>query len=279
MKNILVATDLTDRSKNAFARAVQLAQLSGAKLHVLHVRAPLPDDSDPEKIDATAAAISNRVDAFILDRAGNLEIENEVHIEQGGRVHDLIVQTCRRVRADLAVVGRSSRSRDFPTAILRTSGRVVVNATFPVLIVSEPVSGNYAHVLLEAGEPDDTVSMAMLISDFGPDVRMTVLAVSGVAARSTIGLFRRLAAAWRRRRLSNLLSRIAAHRQARRLPHDRVRLETAEGAPLDVLQARLGSTRMDLVAVTDMVRRLQDPELGERTRQALASGSCDVIAY
>nr|MBS0020132.1 universal stress protein [Gammaproteobacteria bacterium] len=150
MKSILVGTDLTGNSENAVIRAIQLSKLSGATLHVLHVNRSVEVPGDP---DATALArdeMGERVRNFVGQYAGSSEIECEAHIESRGRVYERVIEYVRKVRADLVVIGRSMRPDVLPDAVFLTTGHVITDSPAPVLVVTQPVSGNYRHILLEA---------------------------------------------------------------------------------------------------------------------------------
>lgn len=153
MRNILVATNLTGNSENAVIRAIQLSKLSGATLHVLHVARSIQPPGNPDDTALFQAEIGDRIRDFVGRHAASADIEYEAHIENRGRVYEKVVEYTRKVRADLVVIGRSARSDVLPDSVFLTTGHVITNSPAPVLVVTQPVSGSYRHILRNAGFP------------------------------------------------------------------------------------------------------------------------------
>jgi hypothetical protein len=110
MATILVGTDLTDRSRAAIVRSVELVKSAGGRLIVCHAAAqqlpvnPLFPHQTGEAIAEAASAEQRIIDAVtqqVVDATGFAEFDVVVDI---GEAPDVISSQARRVRADLVVV-------------------------------------------------------------------------------------------------------------------------------------------------------------------------------
>ena len=136
-ERILVAIDGSDSSNRAFAKAVELASLTGAELTALAVEGPLPayaatigevDEVKREKdVFFGALAASARKQA---DRAG---VDARVEV-RAGHAAELISQFAAAGGFDLVVLGhRGHFLRDH--LLGSTADRVAEHAPCPVMIV------------------------------------------------------------------------------------------------------------------------------------------------
>jgi nucleotide-binding universal stress UspA family protein len=106
VKNILVGADLTANSENAFIRAIQLAQLTGARLHVLHVDRRLQIPGTESETAAHQSQLRDRLRQFVQSRSGPSGIDYDVYLATGGRAYEVVAQRASSTGADLLVVGR-----------------------------------------------------------------------------------------------------------------------------------------------------------------------------
>lgn len=276
MRNILVAVDLTNNSQNAFNRAIQLAQISGAKLHVLHCAPSQHADDNPDETAALHAALVTRIEKIIQDEAKSVELDSEVRIEYRRiRIYEAIHRHARSVRADLVVVGRSKSSEGFPRFVLLRTGRIVVNAYCPVLVVVRPVSREYLHVALEVDLSVYVENIIPLVLDFGKQVEMKIL--HRHPADPPHGLLQRFLRGLRERRLRQYGAQAVRLLQARGLPDSQVSFETTSTGNTETLLAQLKDKDVDVVVVTDLYRKLQHPDTGDGLRSALRAVTCDVL--
>jgi nucleotide-binding universal stress UspA family protein len=108
---IVVGTDGSDTAEVALRRAIELASLTGAKLHVVSAYEPAPAHVGGNKPVAEAADWSVgsdfKVDA-VLQRArhaaGGKDVEIEVHAPKGDAA-DSLIQAARESDADVIVLG------------------------------------------------------------------------------------------------------------------------------------------------------------------------------
>lgn len=110
-KSIVVGTDGSQTADRAVARALELARLTKAKLHVVSAYAPSPTRVTGGAPAAEAAEWSVRPDFkvdSVLERAGDQARRNDIEIETHapkGDPGDAIVALAKEIDADLIVLG------------------------------------------------------------------------------------------------------------------------------------------------------------------------------
>jgi nucleotide-binding universal stress UspA family protein len=138
MHTLLVATDGSESSEHAVAFAIELAQMTGAALEVVSVRATwasaaagVPfltlDGDDASQQIAESAAVRAR-------RAG---VDSTAHALEGDTV-SCIVDTAAKVHAELLVVGSRGLGSISGAALGSVSRALVRRSPVPVTIVRHP---------------------------------------------------------------------------------------------------------------------------------------------
>jgi nucleotide-binding universal stress UspA family protein len=135
--SILVAIDGSDCSERALAKALELAQLTGARLTALAVEGPLPayaatigevDEVKREK-DAFFRSLATRAQQTAEDAGVELDV-----VIRPGHAAELISEVAEEGRHDLVVLGRRGHFvRD--RLLGSTADRVAEHAPCPVMIV------------------------------------------------------------------------------------------------------------------------------------------------
>ncbi|MCW5774504.1 MAG: universal stress protein [Rhodospirillaceae bacterium] len=138
IRSILFATDLSERSDRAFARAVALAREHGAKLTVVHVvEGELPVALVARRRDEASQIVAAELSAL------QPRLKVELTLETGDP-YAAILQCAKSVDADLIVLGRH-RARPLVDLFVGTTvERVIRLGALPVLVVRNRVSGPYA---------------------------------------------------------------------------------------------------------------------------------------
>jgi len=167
IKKILYATDLSENARYAFAYAVSLADLYGAKIALLHV---LPEVSelmdkhvigyiDPDRWeDIKAEHFTEAKEALIGKRKGHLAIKDVLHqfsekvkegqegegfitddiiVERGNPVEQIIKHAQER-SCDLIVMGTHGHGTLEDVMLGSTARRVIRRSKTPVLVVRLP---------------------------------------------------------------------------------------------------------------------------------------------
>jgi nucleotide-binding universal stress UspA family protein len=134
---ILVAIDGSDASERALAKAIELAQLTGAELTALAVEGPLPayaatiGEVEEVKREKDSFFESLAAEARLMGREAGVELSVEV---RAGHAAELISRVAAEGRYDLVVLGhRGHFLRDH--LLGSTADRVAQHAPCPVMIV------------------------------------------------------------------------------------------------------------------------------------------------
>ena len=167
VKNILYATDLSENARYAFAYAISLANLYGAKLTLLHVLPEVPDILDSTVIgyinserweeikqqhfqEAKQSLIGKRRDHLaikeVLDQfceeakkeseGGGIETD-DILVEKGNPVEQILKQAEEK-NCDLIVMGTKGQSTLADAVMGSTARRVLRRSQKPVLVVRLP---------------------------------------------------------------------------------------------------------------------------------------------
>lgn len=117
MKRILVPLDGSDFAEQALSAAQALAIRSGAEIHLLSVASPEPPVQFPFADDAE---LTGWVDEELARSQGYLE---QAAARLAARSAELRVETCVKVGAVVATIGRVAEDLDACLVILTTHGR------------------------------------------------------------------------------------------------------------------------------------------------------------
>lgn len=135
MKTMLLATDGSDSSEQALAFAIELARDTGSWLDVVSVRPQWPSTrglAATLEADDTATDIADRAVA----RAQRAGISSRAHVLDGDTVR-CIIDTARRVRAELLVVGSRGLGSMSGAILGSVSLALVRRSPIPVTIVRQ----------------------------------------------------------------------------------------------------------------------------------------------
>ena len=175
---ILLATDLTPRCDHATERAVELARLWAADLHVLTVLSPTPlmyDDGESEE------ALASRTRQMVRDRLGDCRAEVHVLI---GPANEAIVSLAMQVQADLIVTGPSGVEFLGQTLLGGTVKGLLRAARVPVLLVKRKVVRAYRRVVVATDLSDASrAPIEAATRLFGRRVSMSVFHAFGTPFR------------------------------------------------------------------------------------------------
>lgn len=143
MRNIIAASDLSERSRPAVRRAVNLAADCGAKLTLLHVVDETMPATLSDQLSAGAKALlTEQIEA---DAAGR-DITTEVCVIVGDAFEE-VNQLVERINADLLVVGQHRRRKFFDQIRETTMEHLVRASRAPVLLAMGEGDSPYAQTL------------------------------------------------------------------------------------------------------------------------------------
>jgi nucleotide-binding universal stress UspA family protein len=134
---ILVAIDGSEGGQHALAKAIDLAQVTGASLIALAVEGPLPAYAatigEVDEVKREKDSFFRAVAASAKDQAEAAGVDLEVELRPG-HAAELITRYARDMRADLVIVGHKGHFlNDY--LLGSTADRVAHHAHCPVMIV------------------------------------------------------------------------------------------------------------------------------------------------
>jgi nucleotide-binding universal stress UspA family protein len=138
LRRILVGLDGSQAAQHALTRALELARLARATVHLLSVperlRAYVGTAEEIEQEAEYHAAHFTQLQERARDQAQAMGVQVEAEIAPG-QAAELLVCRAREGRFDLLVVGHTEHSRLHHLLLGSTAQRVVKHAHCPVLVV------------------------------------------------------------------------------------------------------------------------------------------------
>lgn len=157
MKTILVAIDLSQKDEKLIQRANQSALNTNAKVHILHVRRTLRalgiDHTERQRHDTLMAKINN----LIRDNFLHESIMQKVHIAEGPHVYEQIDHYAKTLGADLVIMGASDPSDETPNFVQTTLEKLLLKASYPILVCSAHTKNSYENVALNISLKSDLI--------------------------------------------------------------------------------------------------------------------------
>lgn len=175
LKSILVASDLSTRSRTAVRRAVGLARDRGAALCVLHV---VEDDLLGDRMYAEVGRIEDALTAQVqaLGRPRNCEVA-----VVGGHAFQAIGDEARARKADLIVMGAHRRQALRDMFVGTTIERVTRSAGRAVLMANAEPAGRWRKVFIATDLSETSGHAARKAHDLGLLTGAEVTFVHGYA--------------------------------------------------------------------------------------------------
>ncbi len=276
---VVTGIDLTERSRNAFARSVALARAPGAHLTLVHVTS----DALPGQIAAVHEGYAQEV---LQDLAAKARADGASHVETvgvRGRDYETLIAEAHKTGADLIVIGTHRPSSLVQDMLGTTADRVLRLGGLPVLLARTKPEGAYASVLVAVDfSPASRRALACAIRWF-PSARITAVTAYGTARRSILGddaEVREGAAETRRLALKGFLDEIGeALGPAHKAAVANVVPAVERGWAEDVILRCAEEAKPDLIVVGTHARGgLQQAVLGSVAQFVLTDARCDVLA-
>jgi len=139
IKNILVATDFSDISDNAFNKAVDLARQLGARLHIIHIvqihamNMPESGNVNVEELEAMEEKnASDNLQQDVRERCCGMDVET--HILNGNPAVQ-INRTAGETGADIIVMGTHGRTGFAHLIMGSVAESVLKKSDVPVMCV------------------------------------------------------------------------------------------------------------------------------------------------
>jgi nucleotide-binding universal stress UspA family protein len=267
METFVVATDLSERSDRAMARAFDLAPRTNAKLIVVHA---IDNDLPAELSESQRKIALKRLERQCAQAVPGVKHELRV---VDGYPSDAVADIAAKENATLLILG-IHRPRAFADAIHATTMQEIVRlVTCPVLLVREPGDHAYTKVLgavdFSAASADALLAAAHLL----PSARIIPFHAYHAPYRGLLGegstevAFRHEAEA-----------AAVEWRKTHALPDRLGPVEIIEGSASQVLDAEIARHAPDLLALGAHARSgLQTFVLGSFARRVMANPPTDLL--
>jgi nucleotide-binding universal stress UspA family protein len=193
MKNIIVPTDFSPAAKGAFQFALDLAELQGGTVKVVHIYHPEFDPDSNWLNNSFLDGIGNakeRLDAFVKEElnyaaAGGVAIDIKVEQEVvTGFAVDEILQLSQRKEVDLIVMGSTGEKGFLEKMFGSVSTNVTQRAECPVMLVPQGVQfRGFRHIMYasnyEAAERPTLHKIVDVANAFHADIHFVHVAEEG----------------------------------------------------------------------------------------------------
>lgn len=276
---IVAGIDLTERSRNAFLRALELAQRPGAELMLLHVTS----DALPSQVAHVHETYATDV---LRDLSGKAHAEGIEHVEcvlAQGRDYETIIAESHKLQADLIVIGTHRPSSVVQDMLGTTADRVLRHGGLPLLLVRKKPAGPYATILVAVDfSPASARALTLAVEAF-PKAHIAAVTAFGSSRRSLLGddtEVREAAAEARRLALKGFLVEVREALDPELASSlDRVEAVVERGWAEDVILHAAEEMKPDLIVVGTHARGgVQHAVLGSVAEWVLTEAPCDVLA-
>jgi len=277
---VLVGIDLTDRSRNAFSRAVDLARSRRAALTLLHVTS----DALPPEVAAAHDTFATDVLCDLVSKAQAEGVANATQVLVRGRDYETIIEQARKDNASLIVIGTHRPSSINQDVLGTTADRVLRYGVFPLLQVRAKAERAYNTILVAVDFSSASQKKALeLAVRLFPQARFVALTAYGSRRRSILGddrQAREAAAETRRLALKGFLAEVAQSLGPAFDPNVTKIVPVAErGWAEDVILKYAEEHKPDLIVVGTHARGgLQQAVLGSVAEWVLTQAPSDVLA-
>jgi len=276
LQDILVGTDLSERSERAIARAAQLSRANHATLTVLYVaEAGL---SVPVRDRRRVLADESLRDWYAFlpesDRgAASLRVEI-------GEAFAVLLTQARERDTDLIVLGEPRKKGLKELFVGTTTERVVRHADRPVLVVKQPAKEPYQRVLVAADFSEGAARALRSALQVAPTAEFLLVHAwllppvgfaSTEAAEEKMERENELLAQRLSRQVQDAMIELGSHPSP---PH----IQMAMGNPFFVLRDAIASFKPDLLGMGTHARSgIAIAMVGSLAREMLVEAPCDVL--
>lgn len=278
MKNILVATDLSERSDLAMDRAALLAKQMNALLHIVYV-------IDDEISSTIALTIQENASVELrrqIKESPLFEgVKTKIYVEFG-HPWRMITELAEHHRADLLVLG-AHRNRGLRELFSGTTlHRVAKACKVPLLVAIGRATGPYKKVIVGVDFSECARHATDLASRISPETPLTLIHSYHIPFKSFTergGKHGNILIREKKRLESEIRSHLMDFVGTLTNPHEDDIAIMKEGGPVAVLQAEAAARHADLICVGSHGKPwLVDALLGNTAYELLTYSPCDVLA-
>jgi universal stress protein E len=264
---ILLASDLTERSRSALLRAVQLKRATAAGLTMLHVAEP---GLTGELANSRQAAAMATMEAHLAEVSAGKLRRLHIKVAMGDPVSAIAAEAESR-HADLVVLGQPGRHRIKELFAGTTAERVIRHSRCPTLMTKVPSDQPYRRVVIAFDRSEAAQRALATALALAPRAEFhLVYASQNPKAGRGEG----------QAEPEQVLLENAAKQVTRRslYRHTSITIEVREGVPAHAIATALQALDADLLAMGTHGRgRLQTALFGSVAQELLAASPCDVL--
>jgi nucleotide-binding universal stress UspA family protein len=264
---ILLASDLTERSRSALLRAVQLKRATAAGLTMLHVAEP---GLTGELAKSRQAAAMATMEAQLSEVSGGKLRRLHIKVAEGDPVSAIVAEAESR-HADLVMLGQPGRHRIKELFAGTTAERVIRHSRCPTLMTKVPSDQPYRRVVIAFDRSEAAQRSLATALALAPRAEFhLVYASQNPKAGRGEG----------QGEPEQVVLENAAKQVTRRslYQHTSITIEVREGAPAQAIASALQALDADLLAMGTHGRgRLQTALFGSVAQELLAASPCDVL--
>jgi nucleotide-binding universal stress UspA family protein len=271
LNKILVATNLTERSDRALARALQLKPDALVLLHV--VPAGLPPEFAAEQQKAAEALLARS-----LRCEGSQPASDRSHTILTGSAFSTIIAEAISHAAQLIIIGKPG-TRPFSELFIGTTAeRVIRFSDRPVLMVKRPESGPYRRVLVAFDGSEAAVRALRTAVAIAPDAEFRVVH-AWWAPHAPLGDLEvaRKAIDQENERIKKLLADTASQALAKSGGSPKVVIDLVEDNPYIVVANQSSWADLLVMGTHSKGQLANTVSIGKLARHLLIEASCDVL--
>jgi nucleotide-binding universal stress UspA family protein len=275
---ILVGIDLSERSRGAFSRAVELAKTGAGSLALIHVTS----DAFPQKLLAehdshAREALEQHVLQAHADGIGQIS-QTIAH----GRDYEQLIEQARKECANLIVLGRHRASSVLQDMLGTTVDRVLRLGGIPVLMAKGKAERPYSSILVAVDFSEASRRALEHAVRWFPQARITAITAYGSPRRALLadGAARRSDAETQRLALKGFLDEVGqAMGPGYAATIANINTAIEHGWPEDVILRAVDEKQPDLLVLGTHARSgIGHAVLGSVAEWVLLEAPCDVLA-
>ena len=202
MSNILVAFDLSPVDTTVLQRALHLADISGARLHILNVAPILTLQGEADSIDKVLADTREQISRLVEANAEYGRPEINIHVVSRGRICDRIREYCGKTAAVLLIMGRAKPSMGAAHTMPSTIDRVISEARLPILVVHGARNNPYRSFITDADRSTILRSVLPLAKTMSTQPEVNIfMPCNATSGNRATGIMATLQLWWSRKRM------------------------------------------------------------------------------
>lgn len=277
MKNILVATDLSERSDRALIRAALIARQMNAQLHVVHV---VDNQLSPSFAVVCEEHATTALQKQVNSTAIFKDIDTNISVEYG-HPWKMITQLADHHKADLTVLG-THRNRGLRDLFVGTTlHRVAKSCRSPLLVAMKPAMHLYSKVIVGVDFSEcarHATNLASRISQGHPLTLIHAYHIPFKALTMRADEHGDIITREKKRIESEIRLHMNDFIGTLKNPNKDNHRILKEGGPTKVLQVEATSRKADLVCVGSHSKPwLVEAILGSTAHELLSIPPCDVL--